>query len=102
MILKEVRRRGSADSIIGMLPAHPVLDVKAAAQFAGVVYEAARLAMDQLEHAGSVRVINARRRDRVYETPALFELVDDFERQLATPARGTRPARRAPRRRVPS
>lgn len=96
--LAKVRRTGSTvDKIISRLPAQPVLNVRAAAAAAGVVYEAARLAMEQLERAGVVRVINQRRRDRLYEAPALFELIDTFEHRLATPRGSRKPARRAPR-----
>lgn len=96
-----LRRRGSAaDKIVAMLPAQPVLDVKAAAQHAGVVYEAARLAMEQLERARVVRQVSSRRRDRLFEAPDLFALIDGFERRLATPAGATRLARPAPRRRA--
>lgn len=96
-----LRRRGSAaEKIIAMLPAQPVLDVKTAAQESGVVYEAARLAMEQLERAGVVRQVSSRRRDRLFEAPDLFALIDGFERRLATPAVGTRPARPVPRRRT--
>lgn len=93
-----LRRSGSAaEKIIAMLPAQPVLDVKAAAEDSGVVYEAARLAVEQLERAGVVRQVSARRRDRLFEAPDLFALIDGFERRLATPAGATRPARPAPR-----
>lgn len=95
-----VRRRGSAaDRIIELLPSQPVLDVRTAAVHAGVVYEAARLAMEQLRAADVVRPISSARRDRLYEAPEMFELIDGFERRLATPRAATRPARPAPRRR---
>lgn len=96
-----VRRRGSAaDKIVATLPAQPVLDVKTAAQEAGVVYEAARLAMAQLEGAGIVRQIGSKRRDRLFEAPEVFALLDGLERRLALPQRGTRPARPVPRDRL--
>ena len=91
------RARSAAEKIIHMLPAQPIFQVSTAADSAGVVYEAARLAVDRLTEAGVVRRLPGRRRDRLYEAPLLFELIDRFERELATPAGGRRPARRAPR-----
>lgn len=93
------RRDSAASTIIELLPAQPILDVRAAAEGAGVVYEAARLAMEQLARAGVIHMVSARRRDRLFEARDLFELIDAFERRLATPAGAERPVRPAPRRR---
>jgi hypothetical protein len=54
--------------------------------------------MERLERAGVVREIGSRRRDRVFEAPDLFELVNGFERRLATPAGERRSVRRVPAR----
>jgi Fic family protein len=91
------RAGSAAEKIIQMLPAYPIFKVSTAAELAGVVYEAARLAVVRLEDAGVVRQLPGRRRDRLYEAGQLFELIDRFERELATATGGRRPARRAPR-----
>jgi len=94
-----IKRSGTtAEKIISILPGRPVIDVKAAAELTGAVYESARAAMERLEQAGVVREIGSRRRDRVFEAPDLFELVNGFERRLATPAGERRPVRRVPAR----
>jgi len=94
-----VRRRGTTvERLIGSLPGRPIVDVKSAAEVAGVVYESARAAVDQLEAAGILRAIGSRRRDRVFEAPDLFDLVNAFERHLATPPGSPRPLRPVPRR----
>lgn len=91
------RAGSAAEKIIQLLPAQPIFQVKTAAAAAGVVYEAARLAVDRLEEAGVVRLRRGRRRDRLYEAPLLFELIDRFERELAAPIGRRRPTRRSPR-----
>lgn len=97
-----IRRRGSAaDLILSLLPAQPVIDIRTAAEHAGVVYEAARLAAEQLQGAGILRPISSRRRDRLFEAPEVFALVDGFERHLATPEERSRQERARPARRVP-
>jgi Fic family protein len=91
------RAGSAAERIIQMLPAQPVFQVSAAADSAGVVYEAARLAVERLTDAGVVRPLPGRRRGRLYEAPLLFALIDRFEHELATPLGGRRLVRRAPR-----
>jgi Fic family protein len=92
-----IERSGTTpEKIISILPGRPVLDIKAAAELTGVVYESARTAMERLERTGVVREIGSRRRDRASEAPDLFELVNGFERRLATPAGERRPVRRVP------
>src|SRR2546428_2314903 len=82
----DVRRRGSAgDRLITFLPAEPVLDIPWAARRLGVVYQAARLAVEQLVDARILSLVTSKKRDRLYEARELFDLVDSFERELATP-----------------
>jgi Fic family protein len=93
-----IRRAGTtAEKIISILPGRPVLDVKSAAEVTGVVYESARAAIDQLQHAKILRAVSSRRRDRVFEAPNVFELVNGFERHLAHGPASPRPVRRVPR-----
>ena len=92
-----IERAGTtAEKIIAILPGRPVLTVKAAADVTGVVYESARAAIDRLEGVKILRPVNARRRDRVFEAPEVFELVNGFERRLAVAPSTDRPARRVP------
>ena len=97
-----VKRRGSAvDQLIAKLPAEPVLDIARAANLTGSVYEAARLAVDQLVDARVLYPVGTRKRDRLFEARELFDLVDGFERRLATPSGGKRSVRPAPHTRRP-
>src|SRR5438128_1615963 len=98
-----VKRRGSAvDQLIAKLPAEPVLDVTRAATLTGSVYEAARLAVEQLVEARVLYRVGSRKRDRLFEARDLFDLVDDLERRLATPRGSRRAARPAPHTRRPA
>ena len=98
-----VRRRGSTvDQLIAKLPAEPVLDINRAAALTGSVYEAARLAVEQLVKARILYRVGTRERDRLYEARDLFDLVDDLERRLATPPGQRRRARPAPQTRQPA
>jgi len=98
----DVRRRGSTvDQLIAKLPAEPVIDISRAAALTGSVYEAARLAVEQLVEARILYRVGSRKRDRLYEARDLFDLVDDLERRLATPPGQRRRARPAPRARRP-
>ena len=98
-----VKRRGSAvDQLIAKLPAEPVLDVTRAATLTGSVYEAARLAVEQLVEARVLYRVGSRKRDRLFEARDLFDLVDDLERRLATPRGRRRMARPAPHTRRPA
>lgn len=89
-----LRRRGSApERLITLLAASPVIDVPTAAERLGVEYETARLAVERLVAAGVLVGTSARKRDRIYEAPSVFELIDEFERRVAAPAGSPRPAR---------
>ena len=97
-----VQRRGSAaDRLITHLPAEPVLDIPRASRILEVVYEAARLAVEQLVRARILFPVTARKHGRLYEARELFDLIDSFERELATPRGERRRARVAPRARPP-
>ena len=98
-----VKRRGSAvDQLIAKLPAEPVLDVTRAATLTGSVYEAARLAVEQLVEARVLYRVGSRQRDRLFEARDLFDLVDDLGRRLATSRGSRRAARPAPHTRRPA
>ena len=94
------RRDSAAEKLIQTLPARPILDANAAAEIAGVSYEAARLAVLALEDADILKpIFVGRRRNRAWETPEVVALLDNFEWELAAPTQSAERRRAAPRRR---
>jgi Fic family protein len=91
------RSGSTADKLIDLLPARPLVDVRTAAELAGTSEEAARLALNALEGAGVVARSNSKGRGRVWEASGLWNLLDRFERRLATPDGQRRSNRPAPR-----
>jgi Fic family protein len=87
----------SSRRIASQLPAEPIVTVARAAELAGVSNTAADNAVRALETAGVLVPLNQRRWGRVWETPDVFQLLDAFERELATPDGDHKPARPAPR-----
>lgn len=81
------RSDSATRKLIGLLPSHPILDVKTAETIAKVSNEAARLAMDRLERSGVLKRINVGKRNRAWEAIGLFDLLNAFERELLTGAR---------------
>ncbi len=80
-------RRGSgALRLIELLPSHPIVDVKTATEILGGTQERARQAVLRLEEAGVLRQTSVGRRNRAWETVGLFDLLDQFERDLAPPS----------------
>lgn len=91
------RRNSASSKLIAALPGYPVIDTATAVEIAGVSDVAAGRAIARLEKAGILRLDNkARHRGRIWEARELFELINDFERQLASSPRDTQPARPAP------
>ena len=85
-------RRGSgARGLIEVLPSQPIIDVRTAADLLGGTDERARQAIARLEQAGVLRQSNAGRRNRVWESVGLFDLLDRFERNLGPTDRTPRP-----------
>ena len=62
----------------------------------GCSNQAARLALAHLERANVVSQLTVGRRNRAWEAPAVFELLNDFERHLATRRGGKTRLRPAP------
>ena len=90
-----VRSGSTADKLIDLLPAQPVLDVEVATQLTETSAEAARVALNRLEERGVVVKTSSKVRGRVWEAKGLWNLLDRFEQRLATPdgvANATRPA----------
>ncbi len=90
------RRRSTLDRLIQTLAATPVIDIPHAAKQLNVEYETARLTVERLIEAEVLVPVSARKRDRIFEAREVFELIDSFERRIATPAGAWRPSRRAP------
>lgn len=97
-LLGNPRSDASSRRIIEALPAEPIVTVARAAAIASVSNTAADDAVRALEQAGILQPVDERRRGRRWEAPDVFALLDDFERELATPEGDQRPARPAPRR----
>jgi Fic family protein len=92
------RSHASSRVLLEQLAAEPVMTVARAAELAGVSETAAARALAALERAGVVTRPSQQRWGRRWEAPEVFELLDAFERDVATPGHTTRPARPAPRR----
>jgi Fic family protein len=92
-------RKGSgAEKLIGILAAHPVLSVKVALEAIGGTFQSVNTAIDRLESAGILRSVRGDwRRNRLWESPEILELLDEFEAQSAVPTRAAEPPRSAPR-----
>lgn len=91
-------RRGSAAlRLIEALAGQPVLDVRVAARLTGASEEAARRAVNQLVEAGILSQVTIGRRNRAWEAREVFELLNAFEQELATPEGHDAPVRAAPR-----
>ena len=91
------RRGSAADRILGLLPSQPILSVATAQATLGGSDEAMRLALNELEARGVVRQITAGRYARAWAADELFDLLNTYERGLATPTRTSQPKRNAPR-----
>ncbi len=91
-----LRAGSTVDTLLEHLPGTPVLNVESVEAMAGVSNQAARLAVAQLESAGVLSRLNAGRRNRAWEAPEVFELLNAFEQHLATRRGGTTRLRPAP------
>jgi Fic family protein len=90
-------RRGSAAlRLIDALAGQPVLDVGVAARLTGASDEAARRAVNRLADAGILTQVTVGRRNRAWEAREVFELLNDFEYELATPEGEDAPVRAVP------
>ncbi len=92
------RSHASSRALLDQLAAEPVLTVARAAELAGVSETAAARALEALERAGVLTRPSQQRWGRRWEATEVFDLLDAFERDVATPGDATRPARPAPKR----
>ncbi len=92
-------RKGSgAERLMGSLAAHPVLSVKVALEAIGGTFQSVNTAIDRLESAGILRAVRGDwRRNRLWESPEILALLDEFEAQSAVPTGAAEPPRPAPR-----
>ncbi len=91
------RADAAVTKLIPRLPAQPVVDVKAAEHLCDCSNQAARLAMLHLEKTGVLRQVTIGKRNRAWEATELFDLLNQFERDMASPPSGGRPGRPVPR-----
>ncbi|HEX9052721.1 MAG TPA: Fic family protein [Anaeromyxobacter sp.] len=92
------RRHSSAEALIVELPAHPILTVATAQKLLGRSKQAVNEAIGSLAEKGVLHAITLAKRNRAWEARELFDLINDVERELATPSDDDQPARPSPRR----
>lgn len=97
------RRHSSAEALIKLLPAHPIVTLATATRILSRSKQATNEAIALLAKSGVLQPTTLARRNRAWEAPELFELVNAVERDLAIPAeaavaRRPSPAHRRPRR----
>ena len=75
-------RAGSAPRrLVEAMPTHPVLTLATAQSITGLSDEACRRALNRLEQSGVLRETTAGKRNRVWESVGLFDLLDRLERE---------------------
>jgi len=90
------RRHSSAEALIKLLPAYPIVTLATATQLLGRSKQAANEAIAALARAEVLSPTTLARRNRAWEARELFELVNATERELATPKKATASRRPAP------
>jgi hypothetical protein len=79
------RRHSSVEPLIVALPVHPILTVATGQKLVGCSKQAVNEAKVVLSGSGVLRPLTLARRNRAWEAPELVDLVDDVERERATP-----------------
>jgi Fic family protein len=92
------RRHSSAEALIKLLPAHPIVTLATATRILARSKQATNEAIAQLVKSGVLHLTTLARRNRAWETRELFELVNAVERDLAIPAEPTVARRPSPAR----
>jgi len=85
------RAQSAPRKLIEALPAYPVLTFGTAQEITGLRREACRRALNRLEEAGVLHETTAGKRNRVWESVGLFDLLDEIEREAGDAGRA--PAR---------
>jgi Fic family protein len=96
------RRHSSAEALIVELPAHPIVTVATAQTFLGRSKQAVNEAIAALAEKGVLHAITVAKRNRAWEARDLFDLINDFERELAAPTNDGEAGRPTPRQRTTS
>jgi Fic family protein len=96
------RRHSSAEALIVELPAHPIVTVATAQEVLGRSKQAVNEAIAVLADKGVLHPITLAKRNRAWEARELFTLINDVERELATPTDDDEPSRPSPRRKTTS
>src|SRR5512138_3913888 len=96
------RRHSSAAALIVELPAHPIVTVATAQEFLGRSKQTVNEAIARLAEKGVLHAITLAKRNRAWEARDLFDLINDVERELATPLDTEEPSRPGPRQRTTS
>jgi Fic family protein len=91
------RSDASSRRVASQLPAEPIITVARAAEVAGVSNTAADNAVRALEAVGILKRLTTKKWGRLWEAPDVFRLLDEFERELATPEGADQPIRPVPR-----
>jgi Fic family protein len=94
------RRHSSAEALIVELPAHPIVTVATAQKFLGRSKQAVNEAIAVLAEKGVLHAITLAKRNRAWEARELFDLINDVERELATPSDDNQAVRPSPPRRT--
>src|ERR687896_60763 len=76
--------------LIEALPTHSVLTLATAQSITGLRDEACRRALNRLEESGVLHQTTAGKRNRVWESVGLFDLLDRLEREVGGRAAGAR------------
>jgi len=80
------RRHSSAEALIVELPAHPIVTVATALKVIGRSKQAVNEAIACLADKRVLHPITLAKRNRAWEARELFDLINDVERELATPS----------------
>lgn len=94
------RRHSSAEALIVELPAHPIVTVATAQKFLGRSKQSVNEGVAALARCGVLHPITLAKRNRAWEARELFDLINDVERELATPGDETSPSPAPSRRRT--
>ena len=79
---RQPRRDSTVYGVVRVLPAHPVLSVLTVQEELGVSDVAAGNALNELEQLEVIKLVNRRLRGRVWECPAMYSLMAEFESSL--------------------
>jgi Fic family protein len=90
------RRHSSAEALIKLLPAHPIVTLATATRILGRSKQATNEAIALLAKRGVLHPTTLARRNRAWEARELFDLVNAVERELAIPTEPARVRRPSP------